>query len=99
MTLGQSTGAHWTCQGGRRPPIRSLGNASRRRKYGVITDAANRETAEQGTRSIVLPSRIAELYTPIPYIIPAQIFAACLAGQKGLDPDRPRTLRKITKTL
>jgi glucosamine--fructose-6-phosphate aminotransferase (isomerizing) len=65
----------------------------------VITDAANRETAEQGTRSIVLPSRIAELYTPIPYIIPAQIFAACLAGQKGLDPDRPRTLRKITKTL
>jgi glucosamine--fructose-6-phosphate aminotransferase (isomerizing) len=40
-----------------------------------------------------------ELYTPIPYIIPAQLFAACLAQQKGLDPDRPRNLTKVTRTL
>jgi glucosamine--fructose-6-phosphate aminotransferase (isomerizing) len=39
------------------------------------------------------------LFTPIPYIVPAQIFAACLAEQKGLDPDRPRTLTKVTRTL
>jgi glucosamine--fructose-6-phosphate aminotransferase (isomerizing) len=39
------------------------------------------------------------LYTPIPYIIPAQLFAAMLAVEKGLDPDKPRTLTKITKTL
>ena len=40
-----------------------------------------------------------ELYTPIPYIIPAQIFAASLAAWKGIDPDRPRTLSKVTRTL
>jgi glutamine---fructose-6-phosphate transaminase (isomerizing) len=65
----------------------------------VITDAANREIAEAATRSICLGKKLSELYTPIPYIIPAQLFAACLAAQKGLDPDKPRTLTKVTRTL
>jgi glucosamine--fructose-6-phosphate aminotransferase (isomerizing) len=51
------------------------------------------------TRSIRVPARIPELYTPIPYIVPAQLFAALLAGSKGLNPDRPRTLSKVTRTL
>src|SRR5579863_7213266 len=58
----------------------------------IITDARNRAAAEAGARVIRLPQRISEQYTPIPYIIPAQIFAACLAVEKGLDPDKPRTL-------
>jgi len=37
--------------------------------------------------------------TPIPYIVPAQLFAAALAAHKGIDPDRPRTLNKVTKTI
>lgn len=64
----------------------------------VITDKGNAEAAD-GTRVIALPGRIPEIFTPIPYIIPAQIFAASLAAQKGLDPDRPRTLTKVTRTL
>jgi glucosamine--fructose-6-phosphate aminotransferase (isomerizing) len=40
-----------------------------------------------------------ELYTPIPYIIPAQLFAASLAEVKRLNPDQPRTLNKVTRTL
>ena len=40
-----------------------------------------------------------ELYSPIPYIVPAQMFAAALAMEKGLDPDKPRTLSKVTRTL
>jgi glutamine---fructose-6-phosphate transaminase (isomerizing) len=65
----------------------------------VITDRSNRPAAEFGKKVICLPLELAELYTPIPYIIPAQIFAARLAEQKGLDPDKPRTLSKVTKTL
>ncbi|MBI5282999.1 MAG: SIS domain-containing protein [Candidatus Solibacter usitatus] len=41
----------------------------------------------------------ADLYTPIPYIIPAQMFAAKLAAVKGLNPDQPRGLSKVTRTL
>ena len=40
-----------------------------------------------------------DLFTPIPYIIPGQIFAALLAKAKGLNPDAPRQLTKVTKTI
>ena len=65
----------------------------------AITDPGNREVGSRATRVIRLPRRIPEVLTPIPYIVPAQLFAACLAEQKGLDPDRPRTLSKVTLTL
>lgn len=48
---------------------------------------------------IRIPARLKELFTPIPYIVPAQLFAAHLATEKGLDPDKPRTLSKVTRTL
>ena len=72
----------------------------------IITDRGNKEAARLARRTICLPLDLsskgplpAELYTPIPYIIPAQIFSACLAKEKGLDPDKPRTLSKVTLTL
>jgi len=65
----------------------------------AITDSGNRDVAACATRVIRLPRRVKEILTPIPYIVPAQIFAACLAVHKGLDPDKPRTLTKVTLTL
>ena len=65
----------------------------------AITDSGNREVDQRATRVIRLPRRVKEILTPIPYVVPAQIFAACLATHKGLDPDRPRTLTKVTLTL
>jgi glucosamine--fructose-6-phosphate aminotransferase (isomerizing) len=65
----------------------------------AITDSGNREVEQRATRVIRLPRRVKEILTPIPYIVPAQIFAACLAVHKGLDPDQPRTLTKVTLTL
>src|SRR5689334_9562807 len=41
----------------------------------IITDSANREAREKATRTICLPRRLREIFTPIPYIVPAQIFA------------------------
>jgi glucosamine--fructose-6-phosphate aminotransferase (isomerizing) len=40
-----------------------------------------------------------DFYTPIPYIVPAQLFAASLAEVKRLDPDKPRSLNKVTQNL
>jgi glucosamine--fructose-6-phosphate aminotransferase (isomerizing) len=65
----------------------------------AITDPANREVDARATRVIRLPRRLYRWLTPIPYIVPAQIFSACLAAQKGQNPDHPRTLRKITLTI
>jgi glutamine---fructose-6-phosphate transaminase (isomerizing) len=65
----------------------------------AITDTGNPAAEKRATRVIRLPRRIREVLTPIPYIVPAQIFSACLAAQKGLNPDQPRTLSKVTLTL
>ena len=65
----------------------------------VISNAA-RSRGDDLTIPVKIARGIPEdLFTPIPYIIPAQLFAAHLAGRKGLDPDRPRTIEKVTRTL
>jgi glucosamine--fructose-6-phosphate aminotransferase (isomerizing) len=76
----------------------------------LITDRSNADaTKDPGSatsQSLVIPAEITgknalpdDLFTPIPYIIPAQLFAASLAEVKRLDPDRPRTLSKVTQTI
>jgi glucosamine--fructose-6-phosphate aminotransferase (isomerizing) len=72
----------------------------------VISDKDNARSFHYATRSIRIPAAIPvprglppDLFTPIPYIIPAQLFAAGLAAHKGLNPDQPRTLTKITRTV
>ncbi len=63
----------------------------------VIT--SDREVARKCTRAILLPIAADEFLSPIPYIIPGQLFAALLADAKGLNPDEPRSLSKVTRTL
>lgn len=65
----------------------------------VLCDPSNPEACQMATRCTRLPRKIDELLTPIPYIIPAQMFAAHLAAEKGLDPDQPRALSKVTLTM
>ena len=72
----------------------------------VISSSSDAQVRAAATREITIPGKIPappncpeDVLTPIPYIVPAQLFAAFLAQQKGLDPDRPRTLSKITKTI
>ena len=65
----------------------------------VISDPSNQDALSGATRTIRFPRKLAELLSPIPYIIPAQLFAGHLAAQKGLNPDHPRTLSKVTLTL
>jgi glucosamine--fructose-6-phosphate aminotransferase (isomerizing) len=65
----------------------------------LITDKANKDAYGSKRRGIRIPVAIPELYTPIPYVIPAQMFAASLAVERGLNPDAPRALSKVTQTL
>jgi len=71
----------------------------------VITDPRNTGARDKAARVIEIPDAPGpgaspqDLYTPIPYIVPAQLFAAHLAALKGLNPDLPRTLHKITRTM
>lgn len=57
------------------------------------------EIAKLSSRTIEMPKDIDEFLSPIPFIIPAQLFAALLSKAKGIDADAPRSLSKVTKTL
>ena len=45
-----------------------------------------------------IPPEIPELLTPLVSIVPAQLFSYHLTVAKGFDPDKPRTVSKITET-
>ena len=70
-------------------------------KLGAETVVISSENGllKAATRGLRIPDRISEMLSPIPYIIPAQLFAALLAEAKGLSPDRPRSLAKVTRTV
>ncbi len=64
--------------------------------FSITNDA---QIAELSSRSLTMPKDIEEFLSPIPFIIPAQIFAAYLAEAKGINPDEPRSLSKVTRTI
>lgn len=52
-----------------------------------------------GKTRLHLPNPVAEWLSPIPMILPGQLMALYLTLAKGLDPDRPYGLHKVTRTL
>jgi glutamine---fructose-6-phosphate transaminase (isomerizing) len=87
------------------PPGRTFASQAQlvRRLHGLRAETLvfthDQAKVPSATRAIRVPGSIPEIYTPIPYIIPGQLFAAQLAEIKGLDPDHPRSLHIVTKTV
>jgi len=65
----------------------------------TLVFTSDEETCDLCTRAVRMPAEIDETLAVIPYIVPAQLFAALLADAKGLDPDAPRSLAKVTRTI
>jgi glucosamine--fructose-6-phosphate aminotransferase (isomerizing) len=79
--------------------VRNLIERLRELHADTLSITSDIDTAGLCTRSIIMPREIDEFLAPIPYIVPGQLFAALLAEAKGLDPDAPRSLSKVTRTL
>jgi glucosamine--fructose-6-phosphate aminotransferase (isomerizing) len=62
----------------------------------VISDVA--ELRALGTWAVALPAGLPEWLLPIVAIVPGQLHAYHLTRAKGLDPETPRHLRKVTMT-
>ncbi len=69
----------------------------RRAELLLISD--RRELLEMADCPVPLPEKIPEWLSPIIGIAPAQLFCYHLTLVKGMDPDSPRGLSKITRTL
>jgi len=59
-----------------------------------VCEEGDREITMLSDDIIEMPKGIPEVLSPIPYVVPLQLFAYYLAVQKGLDPDKPRNLAK-----
>lgn len=81
------------------PGVKNLIERLRELKADTLAITSDLDAASMCTRSIIMPREIDEFLAPIPYIVPGQLFAALLAEAKGLDPDAPRSLSKVTRTL
>jgi glucosamine--fructose-6-phosphate aminotransferase (isomerizing) len=79
--------------------VRALLERLKELRADTLVITSDNQAAMTASRSLLLPPEIDEFLSPIPYIIPGQLFAALLAAEKGLDPDAPRSLSKVTRTL
>jgi glucosamine--fructose-6-phosphate aminotransferase (isomerizing) len=79
--------------------MRELTGRLRKLHAEVVAITGPKTSIPFATRVIRVPGEMPEIYSPIPYIVPGQIFAALLAEIKGLDPDKPRSLRIVTQTV
>jgi glucosamine--fructose-6-phosphate aminotransferase (isomerizing) len=81
------------------PSMSDLARRLRKLRAEVVAITAPKTNIPSATRIIRVPGDMPEVYSPIPYIVPGQIFAALLAEIKGLDPDKPRSLNIVTQTV
>lgn len=81
------------------PGVKSLIERLSELHADTLAITSDKEAASNCTRSIMMGGEIDEFLAPIPYIVPGQLFAALLAEAKGLNPDAPRSLSKVTRTL
>jgi glutamine---fructose-6-phosphate transaminase (isomerizing) len=63
--------------------------------HATVIELSDRPAA---ANSLLLPEALPEWLSPLAAIVPAQLFCYHLALARGLDPDAPRALRKVTLT-
>ncbi len=48
---------------------------------------------------VEVPAGVPEIFSPIPYVVPLQLFAYYMALERNLDPDKPRNLAKSVTVI
>jgi glucosamine--fructose-6-phosphate aminotransferase (isomerizing) len=71
----------------------------RERGADIFMISDQRSALDLATISYALPSPPAEWVSPLMTVVPGQLFALHLALARGLDPDQPPGLHKVTSTL
>ena len=78
-----------------RPSSSGVGRTSSGARLLVISDAPAAREIDEG---LALPDGIPPWLAPIVEIVPAQLYAYHLTVARGLDPEHPRSIRKVTET-
>jgi glucosamine--fructose-6-phosphate aminotransferase (isomerizing) len=65
----------------------------------VVAISDDATVLERARVALPLPAGVPEWLSPLVAVVPGQLWAVALARTRGLDPDQPRGLRKVTETL
>jgi len=60
----------------------------------ALCEEDDRELIGLVDHHIPMPKGVPDILSPIPYVVPLQLFAYYVAVERGLDPDKPRNLAK-----
>jgi glucosamine--fructose-6-phosphate aminotransferase (isomerizing) len=78
--------------------LRDVAKRLSKRGADLVVITNDEAALRAGQRGVRLPFTVPEALSPIPAVVPAQLLAYHLSVARGLDPDRPRGLRKVTRT-
>ncbi len=70
----------------------------RKRDAEILVISNQSEALSMAQTPMPLPTRVPEWLSPVTAVIPGQLLALHLTLAKGLDPDSPRGLKKVTVT-
>ena len=81
----------------------ALGNMMELKARGgriiAVMEEGDEEVKELADDYVEIPKGVPEVFTPIPYVVPLQMFAYYTSVKLGLDPDKPRNLAKSVTVL
>jgi len=75
--------------------VESTELTGRFKRLGAPTIIVGPDTAGRGSEVIEIPEGVNEIYQPLSYVIPLQLFAYYSSVSRGLNPDQPTKLRKV----
>jgi glucosamine--fructose-6-phosphate aminotransferase (isomerizing) len=78
--------------------LRSLVGSLKDRGAEFVAISDDSSILEKASAKFEIQGRCADKLSPILYAVPIQLFAENLAHLKGLNPDSPRGLSKVTET-
>ena len=78
--------------------LEMLGKLRHEQSAELVVISDEKRALSLAQSPILLPPGMPEWLSPIVGIVPAQLFAAHLTLAKGFDPEKPRTIFKITET-
>ena len=78
--------------------LEMLGKLRHEQSAELVVISDEKRALSLAQSPILLPGGIPEWLTPLVGIVPGQLFAGHLTRAKGYDPEKPRTIGKITET-
>ncbi|MFA6449484.1 MAG: SIS domain-containing protein [bacterium] len=65
----------------------------------TVIISSRKATLKIASKAVAVPVDVDETISPLFYIVPFQFFANALSQARGIDPDNPRFLKKVTQTF